>query len=113
MGGAWGGGGAGEVPALPLPASATAAASKDPPNGLEISDIWPPGRAVQKGLHWAGKQVPLIGDADAKPHEAAAASSAPIPLLPSAAESAALEKGDAAPSPKKPTAPGPGSGGLY
>jgi len=86
---------------------------KEPPSSLEVSDLWHPGRAVQKGLHWAGKQVPLIGDADAEPHSGEAAPSAPISLLPSAAESAALRRSDAAPAPRKPPAPGPGSGGLY
>ena len=39
---------------------------------VHIGDV---GRAVEKGLHWAGRQVPLIGDADAKPHAASAVNS--------------------------------------
>ena len=106
-------------PALParIAAPATAAAAKDPPGGLAVSDIWHPGRAIQKSLHWAGRQVPLIGDADSEPRPAAAhaatagaPAAAPISLLP---EAASLYKDDAAAPPRKPGAPGPGSGGLY
>lgn len=81
--------------------------------GLEISDIWHPGRAVDKSLHWAGRQLPLIGDADAKPHPAPIAAprpAAPISLLPADNPDTA---GNGEPTPAKPSAPGPGRGGLY
>lgn len=108
-------------PALPAstPAPAAAVAAKEPPGGLAISDIWHPGRAIDKSLHWAGRQVPLIGDADNEPRPAAAHAkasaplAAPISLLPPAGESAALDSVDPAVPPRKPGAPGPGSGGLY
>lgn len=122
--------------ALPLPAphADTAGLSKRPPptqppstaprGGLEISDLWHPGRAVRRGLHWAGRQVPVIGDGDGElpprpaPHHAAvgtphAAVAAPIPLLPATSESGSPGHGDAGSPPRKPSAPGPGSGGLY
>jgi hypothetical protein len=79
-------------------------------NGLELSDIWHPGRAVRKGLDWAGDQVPSIGSGPAAPPPPPRATrpSAPISLLP------APEKVDASDTPPhKPAAPGPGSGGLY
>ena len=99
------------VAALPLPA-APAATSKEAPNGLELSDVWHPYRAVKKGLHWAGEQVPLIGDGDAAPHPGSAAPSAPISLLPTT-KPATSENAEASIPPPKPAAPGPGSGGLY
>src|SRR5205807_5126510 len=98
---------------------AVAAAPKEKPKGLDVSDIWHPGRVLDKGLNWAGRQVPLIGDADAKPHTAAAkatlpaaapAPAGPISLLPSSSEPEAATQSDAVPAPRK---PGPGSGGLY
>jgi hypothetical protein len=100
--------------AAPPASAALAATSKDAPNGLELSDVWHPYRAVKKGLHWAGEQVPLIGDGDgdAAPHPGPAAPSAPISLLPTA-KSATPENAEAAIPPPKPAAPGPGSGGLY
>lgn len=103
--------------ALPPPAKLTAskptaselAASEPAPRGFAFSDVWHPYyRAVTNGIHWAGRHVPLVGDSDAAPQAEAAASGAPISLLPPAA----LERTEAAP-PRKPTAPGPGSGGLY
>jgi hypothetical protein len=116
--------------ALPPPAPAAAIApmkkppatkppSTEPPGGIEISDLWHPGRAVRRGLHWAGRQVPLVGDDNEKPTPRRslaaphAAVSAPIPLLPAAGEPTASGQADAAPPPRKPVAPGPGSGGLY
>jgi hypothetical protein len=98
------------TPPTPPAGAVKAATAEAPPSGLELSDVWHPGRAVEKGLHWAGKQVPLIGEADGEPHSKVAA---PIPLLPSATKPASLESSDAAPSPPRLTAPGPGSGGLY
>jgi hypothetical protein len=100
------------VAALPLPA-APAATSKEAPGSLELSDVWHPYRAVKKGLHWAGEQVPLIGDGDAAPPPGPAAPSAPISLLPPAAKPATSENAEASIPPLKPAAPGPGSGGLY
>ncbi len=111
-----------DAPARPAPpvraAVAAAAAAKEPPprkpsSGFAISDLWHPGRAVGKGLHWAGRQVPVIGDADPPPREAVAAPSAPTPLLPAANDAVASGHRDIAPPPRKPGAPGPGSGGLY
>ena len=82
--------------ALPYP-EVRAATAEEPPGSLEFSDVWHPNRAVKKGLHWVGEQVPVIGDSDAGPLQPRAApSAAPISLLP--------------PAPRK---PGPGSGGLY
>ena len=99
--------------AVPPAAAVKAATSEAPPGGFELRDVWHPGRAVEKGLHWASKQVPLIGDSDVEPHSTAAAPAAPIPLFPSATKPVSLESSDAAPSPREPAAPGPGSGGLY
>jgi len=99
-----------QVAAPPIRA-VKAATTEGPPGGFEFSDVWHPGRAVEKGLHWAGKQVPLIGEADSEPHSKVAVPAAPIPLLPSAPKPASLESSDAAP--QRQTAPGPGSGGLY
>jgi hypothetical protein len=99
--------------AMPPAAAIETATTEGPPGGLELRDVWHPGRAVEKGLHWAARQVPLIGDADAEPHSKTAAPAAPIPLFPSRTKPVSLESSDAAPSPKEPAAPGPGSGGLY
>ena len=86
---------------------------RDMPASLRFSDIWHPGRAVEKGLHWAGKQVPLIGGDEAEPAVKSAAPSMPIPLLPPDAARALSDNADAAVPPRKSAAPGPGSGGLY
>jgi hypothetical protein len=99
--------------AAPPSAAIKTATTEGPPSGFELGDVWHPGRAVEKGLHWAAKQVPLIGDADAEPHSKTAAPAAPIPLFSLATKPVSLESSDAAPSPKEPAAPGPGSGGLY
>jgi hypothetical protein len=72
--------------------------------------LWHPSRAVEKGLNWAGDQLPRFGKSDpevtGRPGIAA-----PIPLLPSAVAGGPSEtaQGSAPPSAK----PGPGSGGLY
>ena len=100
------------VAAPPVPA-ALAAISKEAPSSLELSDVWHPYRAVKKGLHWAGEQVPLIGDSDAAPHPGPAPPSAPISLLPPAAKPTTSENAEASIPSTKPAAPGPGSGGLY
>ena len=107
--------------AAPRPAAVPAPPAKptkEPPPGLELSDIWHPYRAVKKGFHWAGEQVPLIGDdndvAAPQPKAARPAAprpSAPIPLLPPATASPA--GGESSAAGPKPVAPGPGSGGLY
>lgn len=99
--------------AVPPAAAIETATTEGPPSGFELGDVWHPGRAVEKGLHWAAKQVPPIGDAEIEPHSKAAAPAAPIPLFPSATKPVSLERSDAAPSPKEMAAPGPGSGGLY
>jgi hypothetical protein len=100
------------APGIAPDAAIEAATTGRPPGGFELRDVWHPGRAVEKGFHWAARQMPLIGDADAEPHSKAAAPAMPIPLFPSATKPVSLESRDAAP-PKEPAAPGPGSGGLY
>ncbi len=78
----------------------------------ELSDIWHPTRAVEKGLHWAGEQVPAIGGDAVKPRSPATAPASPIPLWPAAtANPAAPEIAKGAPATQ--AKPGPGSGGLY
>ena len=107
-------------PPAPLPAATTA---MPPPadivtapaaRSLELSDIWHPGRAVKRGLHWAGDQLPVIGGAEAEPQfpRAGLPPSAPIPLLPTA-ERALSDNTDTPAAAAKPRSPGPGSGGLY
>lgn len=95
---------------------------KQTPSSLEFSDVWHPYRAVKKGLHWAGEQVPVIGGDEAAPHAAAATAAAqpasaapeePISLLPVTGRPVTSENADASIPPPKPAAPGPGSGGLY
>lgn len=88
--------------------------AKAPANDIELSDVWHPGRAVEKGLHWAGRQIPLVGSDDATPPapRKVASPSAPISLLPPAAAAVSPDKGEVT-APAKPAAPGPGSGGLY
>ncbi len=99
-------------PAPPAPATASSGTpAAKPPGTLELSDIWHPTRAVEKGLHWAGGQLPFGGDA-ADPPPRAQVPSGPISLLPSAMiDPAAKPAGKAAPT--QPGRPGPGSGGLY
>lgn len=95
--------------AAAAPASAAPASELDKRQPWQLSDIWHPGRAVEKGLGWAGDQLPLIGGAAAETPSRAALPAGPIPLLPPAAIAAA-------PGAEKavvPVRPGPGSGGLY
>ena len=102
-----------EAVAVTKPTPETAPAQSGKSTELEFSDVWHPGRAVGKGLRWAGDQLPF-GDRDeppaaTKPAAVAAkhapAASGPIPLW-APAESAEAPAG-------KSDKPGPGSGGLY
>ena len=106
--------GAGRSPEFPAKRTTP---SEQSSGGLELSDVWHPGRAVEKGLDWAGRQVPLIGDSDPEPHAAIPEPSAPISLLPPAVEAASSDNTSSdnagAATPRKPAAPGPGHGGLY
>lgn len=94
-------------PARVTPEDSTAASP--PADSWQLSDVWHPGRAVAKGLHWAGDQLPAIGDDPPPRHSSASAR--PIPLFPSAAEPASPDPPGTAPAPSG--HPGPGSGGLY
>ncbi|HEV8678919.1 MAG TPA: hypothetical protein VGQ90_06045 [Stellaceae bacterium] len=98
--------------AKPPPVPAAPATQAEPPRSWELSDIWHPARAVEKGLHWAGEQVPAIGrDAGAK-RPPAGEPAGPIPLWPTAtANRSPSATSDGATAP--PDKPGPGSGGLY
>jgi hypothetical protein len=102
-----------DVASPPAPRPSAAAAPPAPAPGgepdkrqpWELSDVWHPTRAVEKGLGWAGDQLPLIGGASAETPPRAALPAGPISLLPPAAPEA--EKAVV------PVRPGPGSGGLY
>jgi hypothetical protein len=84
------------------PSRESAAAVPAKSDSLALSDLWHPTRAVAKGIHWAGEQLPVTGgDAD-KPRATQPAIPAPISLLPRTAT-----------APAAPGRPGPGSGGLY
>jgi hypothetical protein len=100
-------------PATPEPPRVAAGPTNqtEPPRTWELSDIWHPTRAVEKGLHWAGEQVPGTDVATARPP--VTAPSGPIPLWPAATAKPPapdIAKGPAATTQAK---PGPGSGGLY
>jgi hypothetical protein len=104
---------AGLVSAPPEPAKPADQPQGQP--GFQFSDIWHPGEALHKGLGWAGDQIPDFGS-DRPPSAAArvlAHPSAPIPLLPAGTPIGGAETARASEAPAKPSAPGPGSGGLY
>ena len=103
------------LPAFPDAARANAAPPARNDNGWQLSDIWHPTRAVRKGLDWAHQQVPHLGDdAAALPFPNTSPPAAPIALLPPAAlHPVRAQRADVQTAPAKPTAPGPGSGGLY
>jgi len=79
-----------------------AAAAPEKPASWALSDLWHPTRAVAKGIHWAGEQLPIIGGDAEQPRVERPPVPAPIPLLPRTAT-----------APASPGRPGPGSGGLY
>lgn len=85
-----------------------ARADGDRGHGWQLSDIWHPGRAMAKGLHWAGDQLPGLEGDDPPRSPHIPALTRPIPLLPSSGEPAHPESASAPPG-----RPGPGSGGLY
>ena len=102
-------------PATPEPPRVAAGPTNqtEPPRTWELSDIWHPTRAVEKGLHWAGEQVPGTGSGVATARPPVTAPGGPIPLWPAATANPPapdIAKGPAATTQAK---PGPGSGGLY
>jgi DNA polymerase III subunit gamma/tau len=89
----------------PIPARPANQAGPD--RTWKLSDVWHPGRAIKKGLHWAGGQVPAIGSDTVEARPPAPAPASPIPLWPAATANPAKRP------PATQTKPGPGSGGLY
>ncbi|MBV9828334.1 MAG: hypothetical protein JO001_22095 [Alphaproteobacteria bacterium] len=79
--------------------------------GLELSDMWHPSRAVSKSLNWASDQLPDLGGDTPHTPPRVSRTAGPIPLVP--AGTLAKDSENAADRPAKPSAPGPGSGGLY